>query len=246
MTPGPDGRARAGAWPTGTADEDGGAPMGRGELRVATFLHARQGKGPLGEFHALRYVPGSSPLHRMWAGTKLVALTLLSIALLLWPTWRSLVVGGAVLVVAFLAARLPRGISPKLPKWIFALLGVGFLVALFAGGPPIVHVGRWHFGVGGVEAWARLLLLTFEILGATALLGWTTPLADLSPALGRLIGPLRRVKVPVDELVGAIALSIRCLPLLLEEVRVLRAPLAGHAGRRRPGRCGSSPTRPSR
>ncbi len=29
--------------------------------------------------------------------------------------------------------------------------------------------------------------------------------------------------MPVDELVGAIALSIRCLPLLLEEARVLRA-----------------------
>jgi len=55
------------------------------------------------------------------------------------------------------------------------------------------------------------------------LLGWTTPLADLSPALGRLLGPLRRVRLPVDELVGAIALSIRCLPLLLEEARVLRA-----------------------
>ena len=29
--------------------------------------------------------------------------------------------------------------------------------------------------------------------------------------------------MPVDELVGAIALSIRCLPLLLDEARVLRA-----------------------
>ena len=61
------------------------------------------------------------------------------------------------------------------------------------------------------------------MLAGAALLGWTTPLADLSPALGRLLGPLRRVRLPVDELVGAIALSIRCLPLLLEEVRVLRA-----------------------
>ena len=32
--------------------------------------------------------PGTSPIHRMWAGTKLVALGVLSIGLLLWPTWR--------------------------------------------------------------------------------------------------------------------------------------------------------------
>jgi energy-coupling factor transporter transmembrane protein EcfT len=177
----------------------------------------------LGEIHVVRYVPGKSLLHRMWAGTKLVALGALSIGLLLWPSWQSIGIMAALLLAAFLAARLPRGISPRLPWWLGGVLVIALALALLAGGAPEVHLGSLKVGVGGLNNFAKLTMVGLDVLAAAALLGWTTPLADLSPALGRLLGPLRRVRVPVDELVAAIALSIRCLPLLLEEARVLRA-----------------------
>jgi energy-coupling factor transporter transmembrane protein EcfT len=177
----------------------------------------------LGEIHVLRFVPGTSPLHRMWAGTKLATLALLSIGLLLWPSWKSIGIMGALLLIAFLAARLPRGISPRLPWWLGGFLLFGAVLALVAGGSPVVHLGSLKVGLGGLGNFTRFSMVGIDVLAGAALLGWTTPLADLSPALGRLLGPLRHVRVPVDELVGAIALSIRCLPLLLEEVRVLRA-----------------------
>ena len=91
------------------------------------------------------------------------------------------------------------------------------------GGQPDVHLGSLRVGLGGLGNFMRFSMVGVDVLASAALLGWTTPLADLSPALGRLLGPLRHLRVPVDELVGAIALSIRCLPLLLEEARVLRA-----------------------
>lgn len=177
----------------------------------------------LGEIHVVRFVPGSSPLHRMWAGTKLLGLGVLSIGLLLWPSWRSIGIMSALILVAFLAARLPRGISPRVPRWLGGVVLIGALLALVAGGAPEVHLGSLKFGVGGLDNFGRFTVLGIDVLAAAALLGWTTPLADLSPALGKLLGPLRRLGMPVDELVGAIALSIRCLPLLLEEARVLRA-----------------------
>ena len=177
----------------------------------------------LGEIHVVRFVPGTSPLHRMWAGTKLVVLGLLSIGLLLWPSWKSIGIMGALVLIAFLAARLPRGISPRLPWWLGGFLVAGAVFALVSGGPPEVHLGSLRVGLGGLGNFTRFSMVGVDVLAGAALLGWTTPLADLSPALGRLLGPLRHVRVPVEELVGAIALSIRCLPLLLEEARVLRA-----------------------
>jgi energy-coupling factor transporter transmembrane protein EcfT len=159
----------------------------------------------------------------MWAGTKLLSLGVLSVGLLLWPTWQSIGIMGALLLAAFLAACLPRGISPRLPWWLGGVLVFGAVLALVAGGAPKVHLGALRLGLGGLDNFGRFTMVGVDVLGSAALLGWTTPLADLSPALGRLLGPLRRVRVPVDELVGAIALSIRCLPLLLEEARVLRA-----------------------
>ena len=177
----------------------------------------------LGEIHVVRFVPGTSQLHHMWAGTKLVTLGALSIGLLLWPSWRSIGIMAVLLLVAFLAAHLPRGISPRLPWWVGGVLLVGAALALVAGGAPEVHLGSLKVGFGGLDNFARFTMVGVDVLAAAALLGWTTPLADLSPALGRLLGPLRRIRVPVDELVGAVALSIRCLPLLLEEPQVLRA-----------------------
>jgi energy-coupling factor transporter transmembrane protein EcfT len=177
----------------------------------------------LNEIHVVRFVPGTSPLHRMWAGTKLVALGLLSIALLVWPSWKSIGIVGALVLIAFLAARLPRGISPRLPWWLGGVVAAGAVLALVSGGQPEAHLGSLRLGLGGLGNFMRFSMVGVDVLASAALLGWTTPLADLSPALGRLLGPLRHFRVPVDELVGAIALSIRCLPLLLEEARVLRA-----------------------
>jgi len=54
-------------------------------------------------------------------------------------------------------------------------------------------------------------------------LGWTTHLADLGPALTRLFAPLRVVRFPVDEIVAAVTLCVRCLPLLVDELRTLYA-----------------------
>ena len=203
----PDGQGR----PTGLLET-----TGEDSRRRARNLH-------LGEIHVVRFVPGTSPLHRMWAGTKLVALGLLSIALLLWPSWKSIGIMGALVLIAFLAARLPRGISPRLPWWLGGVLAAGAVLALVSGGQPDVYLGSLRVGLGGLGNFTRFSMVGVDVLASAALLGWTTPLADLSPALGRLLGPLRHLRVPVDELVGAIALSIRCLPLLLEEARVLRA-----------------------
>ncbi len=175
------------------------------------------------DFHVLRYVPGSSPIHQVWAGTKLIWFAAMSIGLLLWPTWDAVGLGAIVVMGAFLVARLPRGVAPRLPRWIFGLVLIGAVVAVASGGSPFVRIGGLKVGLGGLNDFGRFWLIAIEILAVAALVSWTTPLADIAPALGRLAGPLRHVKVPVEELVGAVALSIRCLPLLLEEGRILSA-----------------------
>ncbi|MGA2208909.1 MAG: energy-coupling factor transporter transmembrane protein EcfT [Acidimicrobiales bacterium] len=197
--------------------QQGVAGEGEGRGKRRSSLRA------MSDFHVLRYVPGGSAVHRMWAGTKLVWFTLISIGLLLWPSWKAVGVGGVMVLGGFLVAKLPRGVAPRLPSWIWLLLLLGFAIALASGGKPFVHLGRVKLGFGGIYEFALFWCITIEVLALAMLVSWTTPLADLSPALGRLGWPLRKLRLPVDEVVGAIALSIRCLPLLLEEGRVLSA-----------------------
>lgn len=190
--------------------------------RLAARLERRSATRERHDVHFLRYVPMDSVLHSLWAGTKLVATAVISICLFVWPSWTGVGLIGALLLGVLLFVRIPAGAVPRLPAWFWALIALGAVIAFLSGGAPVLHVGRLRVGVGGLEVWARFAVLALELLCAAALVGWTTPLAELAPALARLAAPLRKLRVPVDELAVALALAIRCLPLVVEEFRTLR------------------------
>jgi energy-coupling factor transporter transmembrane protein EcfT len=175
------------------------------------------------ELIVLRLLPGHSPVHRLWAGTKLLVVVALAVLVSVRPSWTSLVVAAAFVAVGALAARVPAGAVPRLPRWVFVLLGVNALLTLRAGRPPLVHVGTLALSLGGLEDFLLFTGLAVVLLSAALLVGWTTPLGEVAPALATLAAPLRRLRVPVDEWVVAVGLAIRSLPLLVDEIRTLLA-----------------------
>lgn len=171
------------------------------------------------DLHLLRYVPGDSLVHRMWPGTKLLVVAAVTIALVLRPTWPGEAAGAAVLLLGVALSRVPRGAVPRPPRWFLYGLAIGAVLAATAGGAP--HLGP--LGVGGLLDWLRFTFLGAVVLGLAALIGWTTPMADLTPALDRLLTPLRWVRLPVDEIVATVGLCVRCVPLLIDEFRTVLA-----------------------
>ena len=178
---------------------------------------------PSREIHLLRYVPGDSPLHRMWAGTKLLAVVALDVALVARPGWPAQAVVWALALGAFALSRVPSTALPRPPRWFVVLVGVDWLLNIGSGGSPSVHVAGIGIELGGLLEWWRLTSLYLLVFGLATLVAWTTPMAELTPALAKLARPLRWLRLPVDEVVVAISLSVRCLPLLVEEFRVLQA-----------------------
>ncbi|MEU3472845.1 hypothetical protein CH272_01830 [Rhodococcus sp. 05-340-1] len=158
----------------------------------------------------LRQVPRFSPIHRLWAGTKLVVVLLLSITLVVAPTWPALGIVFALLVIAAMIAHVPITAIPRPPWWIWALFGVGALINLPIGGAAVL-------------VYLRATLFIFVLLGASMMIGWTTSMSDIAPAVSKLGTPLKKLKLPVDEWAIAVALSLRSLPLLIEEMRTLNA-----------------------
>jgi energy-coupling factor transporter transmembrane protein EcfT len=194
------------------------------------------------DIRLLRVVPGSSPVHRLWAGTKLLALVAISVTLSIVPTWPTVLVESAVVAAGVVLARIPRGARLRVPGWIIIGLGIGAGLALVSGGSPTVDLGPVTIGLGGLGLWARALSVVVIVVTAAMLLSWTTPVGAVAPALARLGAPLRRLRVPVDEWAVATGLALRSLPLLLDEIRTMLAvhrlraqPEQGRRGRRAVG-----------
>jgi energy-coupling factor transporter transmembrane protein EcfT len=175
------------------------------------------------QVNLFRYVPSNSPAHRMWAGTKIGCLAVISLALFAKPTWSSIAVVAGVTALYALVARLPRGVAANPPRWIFIGLAIACFFTTLAFGPPNLHIGHFSIGLGGLLLFLRTTALGALLVSLGLLLGWTTELADVSSAVHRLAAPARFVRLPIDEIVLAIGLSVRCLPLLADDVRTLQA-----------------------
>ena len=175
------------------------------------------------ELRMLRYLPGDSVVHRLWAGTKIIVAAAASLALSLRPTWRALGIVGAIVIVTLVIARIPRTAVPRIPGWILYVLVLGGVVDVMWGPSPRHRVLGVVVSTTALDQWSRLLLVGVELLALAAVIAWTTRLGELAPAMGKLLRPFRVVRLPVDELTVAIALCVRCFPLLAEELRILLA-----------------------
>jgi energy-coupling factor transport system permease protein len=199
-------------------------------MAVTEAGRRRQRRRARRSFTLLRTLPHDSPVHRLWAGTKLVAVAVLGVVLSLRPQWTVIAVVAGAVTAAVVVARIPPSAVPRPPRWFWIAAVIGAALTVIAGGAPYVHVGVLRVGLGDLALYGRFFLFGVVLVGASALVGWTTPLAEVAPALTSLGRPLRWVHLPVDEWAIAVTLSVRSLPLLMDEARTLMA-----ARRLRPG-----------
>ncbi|SEB06858.1 MULTISPECIES: energy-coupling factor transporter transmembrane protein EcfT [unclassified Mycobacterium] len=171
----------------------------------------------------LRPVPGTSPIHRLWAGTKLIVVALIGVVLTIYPGWVPIgLVALLVLLTAWLA-HIPRSVLPSVPRLVWVLLLLGGGTAALAGGDPFLDVGSLHLGLGGLLNFLQITVLSIVLLGLGGLVSWTTNVAEIAPAVATLGRPLKWLRIPVDEWAVTLALGLRAFPMLIDEYRVLFA-----------------------
>jgi len=168
-------------------------------------------------------VPGDSAIHKLWAGTKLIAVLSLGVGLALTEQLWGYGVMALLLVLAVALARVSpaliwRGVRPLM----FALLAGALVLLLTTPGTPIAHFGPATITTRGLNNAIRLPGLLLLLAIASGVVNRTTQPSESVAALGVMLHPLRRLRVPVDELLTMIAISLRFLPILAEEVTRLR------------------------
>jgi energy-coupling factor transport system permease protein len=171
----------------------------------------------------LRPIPGTSAMHELWAGTKLIAAFGISILLTYYPGWVPIGLVAALVVTAARIARIPRMALPTVPRWLWVIVALGGVTAALGGGSPNVHIGSAAVGLGGLLYFLRITALSIVLLGIGAMVSWTTNVADVAPAVATLGRPLRWLRIPIDEWAAALGLALRAFPMLIDEFRILYA-----------------------
>ena len=171
----------------------------------------------------LRPVPGTSVIHELWAGTKIIVVFVISLLLAFYPGWVPIGLMAALVAVVVWLARIPRGVLPSIPRWLWILLLIGCVLATIGGGEPVLHLFSVDVEVGGLLKFLRFTALSIVLLALGALVSWTTNVADVAPAVATLGRPFRRLRIPVDDWAVTLGLSLRAFPMLLDEFRLLYA-----------------------
>jgi energy-coupling factor transport system permease protein len=138
----------------------------------------------------------------------MVCAATLVLVTLVFPGWPAALIGGAVVLGAAALARIPPTAIPRPPSWLWIFVLVTAVLAFLG---------------NGLQHYLQSILFTIVILGAAAIVTWTTSISQMAPAVATLAAPLRRLRMPVDEWSVTVALCLRSLPLLIEEGRILIA-----------------------
>ena len=165
-----------------------------------------------------QFFPGNSAVHRLDPRVKIVLTIAFIIALFLAAGPVSYAV-----ILVFLAAIIGiSGISPRLVvrglrPILFIILFTAVLNLFYTPGDYIWQWGWLHISKQGIAVAFFMVLRLMLLIIATSMLTYTTSPIQLTDGLERLLGPLKRLRVPVHELSMMMSIALRFIPTLIEE-----------------------------
>ena len=165
-----------------------------------------------------QYFPGNTVIHRLDPRTKLLFTVLYIVALFSAKGGVTYAVLFAVLCASIAVSRIhPRNILRGMKPILFIIVLTAVLNIFYTPGDPI---WQWKFLKITVEGlWAAffMVLRISFLITCTFLLTYTTSPIMLTDGLEKLLGPLKKVRVPVHELSMMMSIALRFIPTLIEE-----------------------------
>ena len=175
-----------------------------------------------------QYFPGNSVIHRLDPRAKILLSIVYIVTIFLARNLFSFI---ALAISAFLLIALSqiplktilRGLKPIFFILIFTAL-INIFLTVGEGETPLLDwrpsVSWFHITIypsGVLRAVFTALRVVVLIIATSVLLTYTTSPITLTDAIEDLLGPLKRVRVPVHDIAMIITIALRFIPTLIEE-----------------------------
>lgn len=165
-----------------------------------------------------QYFPGNSILHRLDPRTKILLTVIYIVALFLAKQLAGYGILLLVLAVAIAVSRIKLKVILKgLKPILFIIIITGILNLFWTPGDILWQWGFLKLTVQGIWAAVFMVLRISMLIICTFLLTYTTSPILLTDGLENLLGPLKKLHVPVHELAMMMSIALRFIPTLIEE-----------------------------
>lgn len=175
-----------------------------------------------------QYYQTDSVIHRLDPRVKLVTTICYIISLFIVDNFIGYVIAGLFLALVIKLSKVPPKFMSRGMKSILFLLiiAVGFNLFLTPG-ETLIAFWKLRITKEGVRLAAFMAIrLVFLIMGSSVMTLTTTP-NNLTDGMEKLLGPLKKIRVPVHEISMMMSIALRFIPILLEETdKIMKAQIA--------------------
>lgn len=167
----------------------------------------------------LSYIPKKSCVHQLDARVKLALLLVFSIALFCVHTWWGIGVFAIVLFGAMMASRV------SLKNYLKTLMpALAILVFIWICNSIPFEAERSLNALAYASRIALVIMASFVIT-------FTTTSTQLTDAITSILSPLRRLRVPIDNIAFTLSLALRFIPLLFEQLMQIKTAQVSRGAR---------------
>ena len=163
-----------------------------------------------------QYFPGDTVVHRLDPRTNLLLVIVYIVGLFNSAGWASY---AFVIIVTALSMAISK-IKPKsalkgLKPLVIIIILTAVLNIFYTDGTPIVE--GWIITWEGIERAVMMSLRIILLIVGTFMLTYTTSPIALTDGLEIMMGPLKKIKIPVHEMSMMMSMALRFIPTLIEE-----------------------------
>jgi energy-coupling factor transport system permease protein len=175
-----------------------------------------------------QYIPGDSYLHKADPRVKIILTLVFMILVLVVNNYIGFIMLTLFVIIVILVSDIPimftlKGLKPVMFIVLFAAI---MNVFFYAGSKSttIYRIAFINITYEGIHASIKMFfVITLIMMGSSLMTLTTTPIL-LTDGLEKLLGPLKKLKVPVHEIAMMMTIALRFIPTLLEETdKIMKA-----------------------